>query len=121
MPSLQVNGKIIRNRLHEAKTLSPSEVNTENVPQTGEQVLNPDVTPGISGVGNTKRKCSKKSKHSEEENALKNSIGTLNQPQDDDSWFGEYVVSELRQLRSIEKTETYDHESNNKNWRKRGP
>ncbi|XP_064079515.1 uncharacterized protein LOC135196604 [Macrobrachium nipponense] len=86
----------------ETTTLSSSKVNTENFPQTGGQVLNPDVTPGISGVGNTKGKCAKKSKHSEEDNALKNDIGILNQPQGDDSLFGEYVASELRQLRSIE-------------------
>ncbi|XP_064109921.1 uncharacterized protein LOC135217846 [Macrobrachium nipponense] len=77
-------------------------VNVQESITLSKQLLNPDVTPGISGVENTKEKCSKKSKHTEEENALKNAIGILNKPQDDDSMFGEYVASELRQLRSIE-------------------
>ncbi|KAG7163452.1 putative Alcohol dehydrogenase transcription factor Myb/SANT-like-containing protein 22 [Homarus americanus] len=63
------------------------------------------VTPSTSGIEHDKKKCSGKNKkveHLEEQAALKKAIDVLNKPQDDYSVFGDYVASELRQLRSDE-------------------
>ncbi|KAG7163789.1 hypothetical protein Hamer_G023206 [Homarus americanus] len=63
------------------------------------------LTPSTSGIEHDKKKCSgkkKKVEHLEEQTALKKAIDVLNKPQDDYSVFGDYVASELRQLRSDE-------------------
>ncbi|KAG7162443.1 putative Alcohol dehydrogenase transcription factor Myb/SANT-like-containing protein 33, partial [Homarus americanus] len=76
-----------------------------NKPQGSTSASMDFVTPPTSGIEHDKKKCSgkkKKNEHLEEQAALKKAIDVLNKPQDDYSVFGDYVASELRQLRSDE-------------------
>lgn len=85
--------------------LSPSaNIVNEDITQPSEQCQD-DVMPSASGTQRDKNKISgkkKKAAEMEEEAALKTAIDVLKKPQDDYSVFGDYVASELRQLRSDE-------------------